>query len=289
MGLAASQGRYLSLTARNSDLIREGQQISQQRLNIAKQSIDASEKYNDAMSNRIMQARTPEGTTQQLTYEILTSQDPFTGLCMRLVDTDGNVVVPTQGYTLDVEYTDEDGNNKKYTVTSADEFITKYMPKLDDDQKSQLRNKNLEELSQYYLNEYPDHEYTITVKNKRNDNLRKPNEHFLQDDNCLDPKYMQEMITTGQWIIQQANLSEEGWENTVWQGSSSITEIYDESDDAAAEAEYETKTKELQKMDKLLELKLEQVQTEQKAVETELDTIKDVIGKNIEDSFGTFA
>ena len=38
MGLAASQGRYLSLTARMSDLVYEGQQISQQRMALAKES-----------------------------------------------------------------------------------------------------------------------------------------------------------------------------------------------------------------------------------------------------------
>ena len=47
--------------------------------------------------------------------------------------------------------------------------------------------------------------------------------------------------------------------------------------------------KDIQRKDKILELRLENVQTEQSAVETEIDSIKDIIGKNIEDSFGTFA
>ena len=45
----------------------------------------------------------------------------------------------------------------------------------------------------------------------------------------------------------------------------------------------------IQKQDKLLELRLEQVQTQQESVQTELESIKQVIDKNIEDSFKTFA
>ena len=79
MGLAASQGRYLCLTARNSDLVYEGQQISQQRLALTNETQEVADKYNEAMNNKIMQANTADGVTQQLTYDILTSQNPYSG------------------------------------------------------------------------------------------------------------------------------------------------------------------------------------------------------------------
>ena len=47
--------------------------------------------------------------------------------------------------------------------------------------------------------------------------------------------------------------------------------------------------KQIEKRDKILELRLEQVQTEENAVETEIESIKGVIDKNIENSFKTFA
>ena len=56
MGLAASQGRYLCLTARMSDLVYEGQQISQQRMALAKETSAIAQEYNDALSNTVMQA-----------------------------------------------------------------------------------------------------------------------------------------------------------------------------------------------------------------------------------------
>lgn len=60
-------------------------------------------------------------------------------------------------------------------------------------------------------------------------------------------------------------------------------------DDAAAEAEYEAAMTKIQKQDKLLELRLEQVQTQQSSVEKEMESVKQIIDKNIEDSFKTFA
>ena len=126
MGLAASQGRYLCLTARMSDLVYEGQQIAQQRLQLAKETQAVADRYNDAMNNRKMQATTPEGGTQQLTYDILTSQDPFSGLCMRIVDLDGNVVVPKKGTTLEVTQTNDEGNEITTSFATPEAFIAKH-------------------------------------------------------------------------------------------------------------------------------------------------------------------
>lgn len=290
MGLAASQGRYLCLTARNSDLIYEGQQISQQRLALASESQEISENYNEAMNNTIMQATTPDGGTQRLTYDIITNQDPFSGLCMRIVDLDGNVVVPAQAYTIEAVSTNEDGESTTTSISSASSFISKYMSDLDGDSANEMSSWSLSDLVSYYQENYPDSGVTLTLKDNINYSLKNENEHFLYDENCTDPDYLQQMLTSGEWLLQQVSTeNESGWEDTVWQGSTSISEVYDTSDDAAAEAEYEAALADIQKKDKILELRLEQVQTQQSSVETEIDSIKEVISKNIENSFNTFA
>ena len=290
MGLAASQGRYLCLTARNSDLIYEGQQISQQRLALASESQEISENYNEAMNNTIMQATTPDGGTQRLTHDIITNQDPFSGLCMRIVDLDGNVVVPAQAYTIEAVSTNEDGESTTTSISSASSFISKYMSDLDGDSANEMSSWSLSDLVSYYQENYPDSGVTLTLKDNINYSLKNENEHFLYDENCTDPDYLQQMLTSGEWLLQQVSTeNESGWEDTVWQGSTSISEVYDTSDDAAAEAEYEAALADIQKKDKILELRLEQVQTQQSSVETEIDSIKEVISKNIENSFKTFA
>ncbi len=290
MGLAASQGRYLCLTARNSDLVYEGQQISQQRLNLASETEEIANNYTEAINNTILQATTADGGTQQLTYDIITNQDPYTGLCMRIVDLDGNVVVPSQSYSLNVTSTDEDGEETTTSITSASDFISLYMSDLDADESDEMSSWSLSALAEYYSENYSDSGVTIELVSNINSSLKNDDEHYLYDDNCTDAQYLQEMLTSGQWLLEQVSTSDEsGWESIVWQGSSSISEVYDTSDDAAAEAEYEAEMTKLEKRDKILELRLEQVETQQSSVEKELESIKQVIDKNIEDSFGTFA
>lgn len=299
MGLAASQGRYLCLTARNSDLVYEGQQISQQRLALTNETQEVADKYNEAMNNKIMQANTADGVTQQLTYDILTSQNPYSGLGMRLVDVNGNVVIPgeyievsskEQQEATDGEESLSENYNSPKKYTSKDDFIQKYFSDVTEDDLTELRSMSLNDLCNYYNEQNPDSEWNVVYKDKTSSELVGEGEHVVKDANCMDPLYLQEMLTTGQWLLQQANPNEEsGWDNMTWQGSSLISEVYYTVDDAAAEAEYEAAMTKIQKQDKLLELRLEQVQTQQSSVEKEMESVKQIIDKNIEDSFKTFA
>lgn len=293
MGLAASQGRYLCLTARMSDLVYEGQQISQQRMALAKETSAVAEKYNEAMSNRIMQANIigEDGSVQQqqLTYALITSKDPFAGLGMRIVDLDGNVVVPKKATTLSVE--SEDGTIEKFN--SSAQFISKYMTGLSEDEANEMGTWDLDKLMAHYQEQNPSSTLKLSIQDNQYADLKTGEERFCYDENCTDPEYLQEMLSTGQWLLQQAVPvtadNESGWDDVMWQGSSQISDVLDTSDDAAAQAEYESAMKELQRQDKLLELRLEEVQTEESSVEKEIESIKGVIKKNIEDSFGTFA
>lgn len=294
MGLAASQGRYLCLTARMSDLVFEGQQISHQRLALATETQAISKKYTEAMNNKVMKATTPEGGTQELTYDILTSQDPFSGLCMRIVDVNGDIVVPHPAKEyMEVKSKDADGNdviNSYYSVMDFLGDISNYNISLTDEEKEEMTTWELPKLKEHLMDNSTNPDITFEIKSDLNTSLKTANERYLFDENCKDPKYLHEMLTTGQWMLQQVSTEDEGqWENVVWQGQSSISEVYDTSDDAAAEAEYEAAMTELQKRDKLLELRLEQVQTQEKAVEKELESVKEIISKNIDDSFKTFA
>ena len=52
--------------------------------------------------------------------------------------------------------------------------------------------------------------------------------------------------------------------------------------------EINAKTEMIQQQDKTLELKLRQLDTEQEALQTEMESVKKVIDKNIESTFKTF-
>lgn len=286
MGLAASQGRYLALTARNSDLAYEMQQIAQQRLTLATQNQAVADAYNEAMSNTIMLVNMPDGS-QRLTYDVITSQDPFNGLNMRIVDANGNVVVPTNQSSIVVTYKDENGEKVTENITSAKEFSEKYMS--DDVQIEDMANWTLEEAASYYNQTYASEGVLVSYESGIDARLKGENERYLFDDNCKDPEYLQQMLTSGQWFLQQVDVSgDDEWSTVEWQGTSNISEVYDTSDDAAAESEYQNAMTELQNMDKILELRLEQIKTEQSAIEKEMESVKNVISKNIETTFKTF-
>ena len=288
MGLAASQGRYLCLTARNSDLVYEGQQISQQRMALAKETQAVANKYNEAMSNTVMTCVVQGKEAQRLTYDVLTNQDLSEGLGMRLVDANGNVVTP--GAYLEItQAATETATAKTYKVASSLDFVERYMADLDGDEKHKKSSMSLSELSSYYNENYPDSGFTTRYVDKSSVGYINDGERVTHDPFITDPDYLQEMLSTGQYFIQQEGPADGVWEDYVWQGSSFISQEYDKSDDAAAEAEYEAAMLDLQKKDKILELRLEQVQTEQQAVEKEMESVKDVIGKNIENGFKTFA
>ena len=54
-------------------------------------------------------------------------------------------------------------------------------------------------------------------------------------------------------------------------------------------ADLNAQTESLQQEDKVLELRLNQIDTEQQALQTELDAVKAVLDKNIEKTFNTFS
>ena len=72
-------------------------------------------------------------------------------------------------------------------------------------------------------------------------------------------------------------------------GSGAISDVYDKSDDAAAQAEYESVQSRVQSIDKKLEMRLDQLETERNAIQTEMDSVQKVIEDNIEKSFNTFS
>ena len=78
----------------------------------------------------------------------------------------------------------------------------------------------------------------------------------------------------------------ESWDNLQ---SGAITEEYDTTDDARAQAEYDRVQSEIQSKDKKLELELDRLNTEREAITTEMESVKKVIEDNVETSFKTFS
>ena len=303
MGLAASQGRFLCLTARNSDLIYEGQQISQQRLALAQEAQEIATQYNEAMSNKKMQVlllnSEGEQTPQDLTYDLLTlGKKAFGGgLGLRVVDQNGYVVIPGEF----VDITKQDGDKEPVTTryNSVSDFIADCMPDLDQDTVNSF-GSSLSSAVIYYQEQYTGDktgiQSTALQTSTKQCKWNKDGEYSetkiktLIDAKCTDKDYIKNMLETAQWTLEKEKISGgNDWSSYMWQGSTDISLISDTSDDAKAESDYEKAMEDLNWKDKVLELRLEQVETQQEAVEKEIDSVKKVIGKNIEDTYKTFS
>jgi len=343
MGMSASQARYLGLTARRNNNEFQAQQICHQRLNLADKTEEINKTYTDKMSNTTLQYSVIDSTNENstykttLTYSLLTGSN---GLNMRVVDKNGNVVVPSLSDTyvkkcdkIDEDYETSKARNcfsgtkdGKSILFTGQNFMSTYMSNLDssvtsivkdkdgnditnDTLKAAIQNMSAADFYEYWMEK--ELSYTPTTPafdvNSKTDNSiaaaaerdaalldisgERTNKYFV-DEKCNEADYLEKQLRDGEWTLQAVSTASSNngeWVDHMWQSDSSIVDSYDTSDDAAAQAEYETEMSKVQKQDKQLELELKQLDTEHSALQTEIESVKKVIEKNVEGSFKTFA
>lgn len=115
-------------------------------------------------------------------------------------------------------------------------------------------------------------------------------------DECLQSgEWLEQQIESGNLFLEEYNNTAGtngtgDWEQVNWQtGDSTLKTVNDTSALQKAEARYETKMKEIQHQDKKYDLLLDRIDTEHSAVQTEIDSVKSIVGKNIERSYKTFS
>ena len=324
MGMAASQARYLGITARKINIEYEGQQVNQQRTALANESA--------GLFRRLMSLDSPVPPTQSDYYtDVYQYNDPTTS--------DGKVTVtsiePNQGtdpqtYTVLIKYNED---TPQYNVSSNQ---TVYVNSTSSGNRIYLSNGNNYELTNS-ITDLP--EYMLNEFNK-NPNLTYTNEttdqYYMFTNSSNGATYYINATKTGfdpttagsQAVDLLSSMTVErertetisnatvgtsssglynsiGWtdeEGNEYYYDLSVAQEYDEQayNDAMEQynvdkANYEkevadinAKTEELQETDRTLELKLKQLDTEQEALQTELDSVKKVIDKNVENVFKTF-
>ncbi len=234
MGFAASQARFLSLTARLSDVEYEAQQISQERVALTNQMALYADAYEEATSNEYLTANVCDPTTLQstkvaLSYDVITNAVYEGGLGMQLVTSSGLIVVPSEEEMLEQIAASE---NTDSPLTISDFYV------YEDVVDTSVLQRNLEE-GNFYFAAGKDEE-------------------------------------TGEWNMKSiASLN-------------SVTSAYDTTDDAAAKAVYDARMTKAESTDAMLEMRLDQLETEQNAITTEMDSVQKVVDDNVKSSFKTF-
>ncbi len=359
MGMAASQARYLSLTARKTNTEYEGQQVNQQRTALANQSaglfnqmlalevptppmatdysktvytfVDTSTSESISLDS-IYKNPVVEGEQQTYTISGSTKEasvlSNVTNLIYGGTGTNGFTIDNSDGtYTISVngstgmtlqgpntyngltqyfqEAEKEAGNTGDtpamgqtyFKFTNAGTGIEYYIPTFDGAETLEELERYLESNPGTNLRAYSAQSYT-------------KDEYFHIDDAILttasdgtgrydyisfypDDQYVNGDRNSGQLVenaqritckLTQQTIQDDDAYDAAMETYTAKKAIYDKTI-----ADIDARTTVIQQQDKTLELHLDQLDTEQQAIQTEMDAVKKVIDKNIEETFKTFA
>ncbi len=268
MGMSASQARYLELTARRSNLEFEAQQICHKRLTLAEQTERIATNYNAKISDRHLYYDAPytlqTGIDENGNARPLVSFGESSATRKRLdyFDITNSIAHETQP-GLGMRILNADG---KIVVPALPEGAN------------------------------PD-DYVVdaTIVANQTDGANS------YENAC---NYLEDKLRTGEWYLQQpmttkyTEVNENGeeitktdttWSNTNYQTLTNINDLLYTDNDSAAQAEYTRDSERIQQQDKMLEMRLKQITTEQEAVKAEQEGLKKIIDDNIDKSFKTFA
>lgn len=323
MGMAASQARYLGIQARKTNVEYEGQQVNQQRTALANQSanlfrrlltldvpVPPDQTDYKTSSYTFSDATSSDGLAVIDDISANSGTDPQT----YTVNIKRNVSVPQYDAMTNQEVSViKDGDTYKINLSNGTQFTL---------------NGPISPLSETYVNSFnelgaTEYENSTDDTYYKFTNPSTNATYFINATQTdFDPT-----VTTSQPVdmytmmagtetqyetINNATLgkSEEGIYTSIYwtddQGSHSYnltpTSEYDDAAYDAAMNKYNydkelyekevadinAKTQELQEEDRTLELRLTQLDTEQQALQTELESVKKVIDKNIDNVFKTF-
>lgn len=103
-----------------------------------------------------------------------------------------------------------------------------------------------------------------------------------------DSALLMEKIKTGELYLEFYSATDKKFKSTTVGEDDTVTEVEDESAISKAEIKYEQDLKALEQRDKRFDLELKKLDTEHNALQTEYDAVKNIISKNVQNSFKTF-
>ena len=286
MGLAASQARFLGLTARKSNTEYEGQQVNQQRTALA----NASASLYSQLTN--LSVPTPPDIINYYNteYSFTTGGKTYTMTSLPIKD--------DKGYTVTLSHSQE---IQGYTTISGDG--------LDISNATETTLASLGTLAKHIENERAEGEASLSsdtaVKVFSNNSNTYYNigskfyQYTPQKQNVTSTYTGAQLTYNESGDFDSIQIKELTGDNAISVSTSQVAD--DSAYDLAMNAynieknEYEktmaqinAKTEVLQQQDKTLELRLNQLDTEQNAISTEMDAVQKVIEKNVESTFKTF-
>jgi len=300
MGLSASQSRLLALTSRMSDLELRAQSISNSKVRLSDDSAAVSSDYSAALNKQTLKVYTGLSGNDTATYAAATFKNLTTYGTTSATDkyryaktTSGTVILTQQmAKLMDLNGTSSDtscdhniiplknflancenaGLIADATATSTSDVV--YYTKL----WNEVTENGATSSSGNYVGNYvtPDGDNSTTTKNENSS------------------EWLQGQIDAGNVALYEydakgGTAGTGDYTSVSWTtGDSTLEESTDDIDTAKAEAAYQSATASIQSKDKRFDVELNTINTEHSAIQTEIDSVKKVIDKNIERSFKIF-
>lgn len=323
MGMAASQARHLGLTARKINVEYEGQQVNQQRTALANQSAGLFSRllalevptaptqtefytdqytYNDPTSSdgkTVLSSITENAGSDPKTYTVITTSKETIAQYNATKDQEVSVVGTTGSYKIQLKNGNQfelSGEINGISQSDADEFNKSGGVTYNEATDKYYKFTNSATNATYYINATKTG-FEPTKTETQNVDLFSIMPVTQEVTNTINNA---NLGTSSSGMYNSINWTDE--DGTTHSFSLTQTQSYDESgyNDAMSQYNYNkqvyekeiadinAKTQQLQETDRTLELRLKQLDTEQEALQTELDSVKKVIDKNIENVFKTF-
>lgn len=324
MGMSASQARLLSLTARLSDLELQAQSISNSKIRLAQQTEQAATEYTNALAKKTVTVMSgvdaATGAYQYVdasaynltTYDAVSKTDKQRFLS----DNSGRILVMSRvGNAYDSSQNQVAGLHQQYSTVNA--YLKATLGySTSADAAAAGKTYDAKQVS-YYTNLYSGEEsflnklgYTSNPNNTdptvKNDDgatsyytnvfneiaangYNAPGDANMKDTDWLHSQLMAGNVSLVEWEEQGGNVGSGGFDKVSWTSDDpSIKENDDETAMTIAEAKYNTELAAIQVKDKTFDLELKNIDTEHNAIQTEIESVKKVIDKNIERTFKIF-
>ncbi|MDD3236913.1 MAG: hypothetical protein PHV37_02300 [Candidatus Gastranaerophilales bacterium] len=318
MGMAASQARFLGLTARKTNTEYEGQQVNQQRTALANES--------SGLFNRMLELQVPTPPDSynyyKDTYKFDYDGDNYTIVNISNTTTDNVYNINTkynqttamatykQISQLYLDSLPANANNGSISIggSTYDLYASKKNPTMvqnwnDNHEKQEWLDENTmfysyvnsEGVTNYISEDQLNNKEGETINNVSDYyNVNQSVTKYKQFENVSmykdeDGNYYNVVITdedgkkTNCTTTSTREMDDQAYARAMTQYTTAKNQYDKEISDINA------KTENIQQQDKTLELRLKQLDTEQSALQTELEAVSKVIEKNVESTFKTFA
>lgn len=290
MGMSASQARLMSMTSRLSDLELRAQTISNAKVRLADQAEGASRAYSDALDKQTMKVYSglqADGTSsyvdanlKNITSYSSTSNLDSTNSKFRYIETSSGSLVATKELLQKAGLTVTNGVVSG-TAGTKNQFLANFGIAQDNTKYPSTGGYDTNSQAYKY---YSDLYAKISTNNYK----------LIQDTQATSPEWLQAQVDSGNIFLREydteAGADGKGaFKDVSWtSGDSSLQEKTDDTDLARAEADYESAMSSIEAKEQRFDLQLKEIDTEHTAVQTEMDSVKKVMSKNIERTFKIF-